>query len=186
MIKIIAGSAKGHNIKTLKGTETRPTTNRVKESLFNILAPHIAESKVLDLFSGSGSLGIEALSRGAEHAVLVDNNRASMAIISENLQHTKLADKARVLNLDYIRALQLLKKEGAKFDIIFLDPPYNKNFIQNTLKNLIDNDIISKNGILVAEHNLKDILPEKEGKLKMIRSEKKYGDTVLSFYRPED
>ncbi len=157
----------------------------MKESLFNILAPYISGSHVLDLFSGSGSLGIEALSRGAESAVMVDRSRQSTAIISENLQLTHLNDKAKVVAADYADAVRQFSAKGLKFDMIFLDPPYNKNFIQDTLKIFKNNDIISDDSILVAEHHYSDILPKQEGKLILVRSDK-HGETILSFYKVEN
>jgi len=114
--------------------------------------------------------------------VLVDKCRECTAIIMENLEHTRLADKATVVTADYVEALRRLSSNGMKFDIIFLDPPYNKNFVQDCLKNLVINDIMKNDSILVAEHRFNDILPEQDGNLKMVRSVR-YGDTVLSFYK---
>ncbi len=142
---------------------------------------------VLDLFAGSGSLGIEALSRGARGAVFADKSRESCDIIKENLLHTKLGEKAEVLLLGFSEALQRMVRGGRKFDIMFLDPPYNKNFIQETLEIMANNDIIRDNGIVIAEHHADDVLPESAGGLKLTRNVK-YGDTVISFYikRSED
>lgn len=178
---MIAGEARGHRLKTLKGSATRPTADRVKEALFNILAPYIEGSEVLDLFAGTGSLGIEALSRGAASAVFVDKSGEACSLIRENLVHTKLQDKSAVLSGDFADALTKLRRDGKKFDIILLDPPYNKNFIQETLKILTNNDIIRDNGILAAEHHAGDRLPEREGELRAMSS-RKYGETVLTFY----
>lgn len=163
---------------------TRPTTDRVKESLFNILAPYIAGTNVLDLFSGTGSLGIEALSRGAASAVFVDKSRECVNTIKGNLEHTKLLDMAKVMQDDYASALVKLYNSGMKFDIILLDPPYNKNFIQDTLKILLKNDIIRNSGIIAAEHDAIDVLPERVGRL-LNKTSKRYGDTMLTFYIAE-
>lgn len=179
---MISGTAKGHKLKTVKGMTTRPTSDMVKESLFNILAAYIPDSDILDLFAGTGSLGIEALSRGARSAVFSDKSRECAAMIKQNLEHTKLMDKAVVHTSDFTDILNRLWYEGKKFDIIFLDPPYSKNFIQETLKNMTKNDIIRDNGILAAEHQAGDILPEQEGRLRLVKSQK-YGGTVLSFYK---
>ena len=178
---MISGEAKGHKLKTLKGMATRPTSDRVKESLFNIISSYIPESDILDLFAGSGSLGIEALSRGAGFAVFVDKSRESCDIIKENLIFTRFNEKSEVLLLGYADALSKLAGEGKKFDIVFLDPPYNKNFIQETLKILVKNDIIRENGILIAEHHIDDQLPEYSGRLKLSRKQK-YGETTVSIY----
>lgn len=172
-------------MKTLKGMTTRPTSDRVKESLFNIISEYIHGGNVLDLFAGSGSLGIEALSRGADSAVFADKSRECCAIIKENLIFTKYMEKSEVFFLGFTETLLKLAAKGKKFDIVFLDPPYNKNFIQETLKNLAKNDIIKDNGILVAEHHIDDLLPEYSGKLKLGRRQK-YGDTAISIYKCEE
>lgn len=181
---MISGEARGHKLKTLKGTATRPTSDRVKESLFNIISASIPESNVLDLFAGSGSLGIEALSRGAAFAVFADKSRESCGIIKENLIFTKYVEKSEVLFMGFAETLVKLASEGRKFDIVFLDPPYNKKFIQESLNILANNDIIRDSGILAAEHHIDDRLPEYCGKLKLSRRQK-YGDTALSFYKVE-
>lgn len=181
ILRVIAGTAKGHHLKTIKGNTTRPTSDRVKESLFNIISAYIPDATVLDLFAGTGNLGIEALSRGAKFAVFVDKSRECYNIIMENLNHTKLFDKAKVLTADVTAGLISTLNEVEKFDVIFLDPPYNKNLIQETLNFVIKSDIIKKNGIIVAERDVDDVLPEEIGNLRLIRNQK-YGDTILSFY----
>jgi len=153
----------------------------VKESLFNIIAGCIDSADVLDLFAGTGNLGIEALSRGAATAVFIDKNPECVSVIKENLNHTKLSDRAEVYTADINDAIFRLAKRNRKFDIIFMDPPYGKNFIDETLKNILKNDIINRNGIIVAEHDFKDNVPPEIGKLVLYMS-RRYGDTVLSFY----
>lgn len=174
--------AKGHRIKTIKGDSTRPTTDRVKESLFNIIAHYVADADVLDLYAGTGNLGIEALSRGANSAVFVDKSQECYTTIKENLIHTKLADKAKVFQIEAGNAVSKLSSEGRKFDIVFLDPPYSKNLIYETLNIIIKNDIIKSDSIIVAERDKDDDIPEELGPLKLVRNQK-YGDTVLSFYK---
>jgi 16S rRNA (guanine966-N2)-methyltransferase len=136
---------------------------------------------VLDLFAGSGSLGIEALSRGAEFAVFIDRNPRCCSIIKENLAHTKLSEMAAVYSLDYQDAVRKMFREQRKFDIIFMDPPYNKNFVQEALKLLTNNDIMKDDGILIAEHSAPDVLPETCGRLRAIDS-RGYGDTMITIY----
>jgi RNA methyltransferase, RsmD family len=182
ILRVIAGDARGQKIKTLKSMATRPTTDRVKESMFNIIAPYIYESVVLDLFAGSGSLGIEALSRGAQSALFADISKESCDIIRENLKLTSFLDKSEVLLGSYDIILRRLIEKDKKFDIIILDPPYNKNFIQETLKIMTNNDIIRDDGILIAEHHEKDTLPETAGRLYLEKS-RKYGETLLSVYK---
>ena len=123
-MRVIAGKARRLNLKTIPGNETRPTTDRIKETLFNILQPEIPGCRFLDLFSGSGGIGIEALSRGASYAVFVEKNPKAAACIRENLAFTKLAEDGKLLNMDVLQALRSLEGKGV-FDIIFMDPPYN-------------------------------------------------------------
>ncbi len=167
-------------LKTPKGMSTRPTVDRVKESLFNIITPYISGSKVLDLFSGTGALGIEALSRGAVSAVFVEADRGCCGIIRDNLTHTCLIDKARVYCRKVGAALMELGRNGEKFDIVFMDPPYLKNFIQETLQHMTENDIIYKVGIVVVEHHRDEPVPEKLGRLNKARTEF-YHETCISF-----
>lgn len=180
---MISGIAKGHKLKTLKGDATRPTSDKVKESLFNIIASYIPGAEVLDLYAGTGNLGIEALSRGAVSAVFVDNSRESCRIIKENLEHTKMQDKGIVYHGSVQSIISKLAAQNKMYDIIFMDPPYKKNFIVETLNILANNDIIKKNGILIAEHSILDVVPEDSGKLRLVSS-RRYRETVLSFYKP--
>lgn len=169
-------------MKTLKGDATRPTSDRVKESLFNIIAPYIPEANVLDAYAGTGSLGIEALSRGANSVVFTDRSQECFSIIKENLKHTKLEERAEVYSGEVLYLLESFGNAHRKFDLIFLDPPYHKNLIEVTLNCIIKNDIISKDGIIVAERDAKDSVPEEIGNIGLFRNQK-YGDTVLSFYK---
>lgn len=182
ILRVISGEAGGHNLKTIKGNTTRPTTGRVKDSVFNIISSFLADASVLDLFAGTGNLGIEALSRGAKRAVFVDKSRECASVITENLVHTKLLERSTVMTSDFSHAISRLQAEGMKFDLIFLDPPYNKNFVQKTLNNLANSDIILNNGLIVAEHDYIDTVPEQVDDIKLLRSER-YGDTVISFFR---
>lgn len=168
-------------LKTPKGLNTRPTADSVKESVFNILNAYIPGSKVLDLFSGTGALAIEALSRGAEVAYLVEENKNCCGIIRENLTHTKLLDKGVVYCSKVSSFIKEFGKKGIKFDIIFMDPPYSNNFIQETLQLLVQNDIISYEGIVVVEHHKKDVFCDNLGTLKKTRT-KSYGDTQVTFF----
>lgn len=149
--------------------------------MFNIIAPFVDNAKVLDLFSGSGSLAIEALSRGAQSAVLVDKNPQSVKIIQRNLERSGFTGEAKVLNMDYIDAVKILSNEK-KFDIIFLDPPYSKLLIDESLKLISDYELIIEDGLIVAEKYIEDIVPENEGFIKLVRKQK-YGSTELCFYR---
>lgn len=182
ILRVISGSAKGHGLKTVKGDTTRPTSDKVKGAVFNIIAAYIEESTVLDMFAGTGSLGIEALSRGAASAVFFDRSPQCCKIIKENLEHTKLTEKASVFNMDFTAGINKMYHDGRKFDIIIMDPPYNKNFIQEALNLIAKNDIIVDDGIIIAEHSVLDKLPESCGRLKAIDT-RKYGDTMITIYK---
>lgn len=181
ILRVIAGSAKGHKLKTIKGDTTRPTSDRVKESLFNIISQYIPESYVLDLYAGTGNLGIEALSRGAKAAVFVDKSRECADIISENLIHTKLFDNAKVITGEVSNVVSRLAQDYGKFDMIFLDPPYNKNLVEETLNIIVNSGIIKNDGIIIAESDIDDIIPKRIGTY-ILKRNQKYGDTVLSFF----
>ena len=149
-MRVIAGKARRLALKTVPGMETRPTTDRIKETLFNILQPEISDCRFLDLFSGSGGIGIEALSRGAESAVFVEKNPKACACIRENLTFTKLAEHGKLLNMDVLQALRSLEGEEA-FDCIFMDPPYNHELEKSVLTYLAESSLLAEEGIIIVE-----------------------------------
>lgn len=151
-MRVIAGKARRIQLDTPKGQEVRPTTDRIKETLFNILNPYIYDSYFLDLFSGSGAIGIEALSRGAKEVTFIENNQQALACIKDNLERTKLIKNANIYNSDVIKALK--KINDKKFDLIFMDPPYNKAFEKDVLVFLSQSDIINQNTIIIVESDL--------------------------------
>lgn len=148
-IRIITGSAKGTRLISPKGTDTRPTSDRVKESLFNILSDNIIGKKVLDLFAGTGNLGIEAISRGADEAFFIDI--ATDKIIRNNLNRAHFEDKAKIFKGDVFKFLKFFEKKQLIFDLIFIDPPYYKGLSQKTMEILDSSTIFSDNGIIVLE-----------------------------------
>ncbi|MDR3757614.1 MULTISPECIES: 16S rRNA (guanine(966)-N(2))-methyltransferase RsmD [Enterocloster] len=150
-MRVIAGSARRLLLKTMDGLDTRPTTDRIKETLFNMLQPSIPDCMFLDLFSGSGAIGIEALSRGASLAVLVENNPKAVECIRENLSRTKLEDRAVVMGNDVISSLRKLEGKNYVFDIIFMDPPYNKGWEQQVLTYLSGSPMADENTTIVIE-----------------------------------
>ena len=178
-MRVITGKARGVQLKTPEGMLTRPTADRVKEALFSIIQFDIPGARVLDLFGGTGQLGIEALSRGAKSAVFVDQREESCRLIRENLKRTRLEAEGKVVRSDY---LDYLKRCREKFDIVFLDPPYAEVFLENSLNCITEIDILQSGGIIVAERPLGKELPfEFEG---FTRSkEYKYGKTLLTVYR---
>lgn len=175
-MRVISGSKRGVRLGSPKGLSTRPTTDRIKESLFNILSPALYGCSFLDLFAGSGSIGIEALSRGAREAVFVDKNRQALGVIKENIEKTNFSDKATVLGMDCFAAVKLLKEKGMKFDIIFMDPPYYSTFIQNILDETDFLDILNNEGIVVVEQAKDEAELDSEG-LEVFRI-KDYGRTT--------
>jgi len=181
MVRIISGIAGGIPIKVPPTEKTKPTLDRVKESVFAILHPYIPGKKVLDLFAGSGNLGLEALSRGADSAVFVDNSRLCAQIIKENIRKTRMDEKAQVVQSDVFRAIQDFGRQGMQFDIILLDPPYAQDFVNKTLQMIEENGIIVENGLVAVEHIESEPVPDRIGSLMKVRS-KHYGDTVFSFF----
>lgn len=182
ILRIISGEYKSKRLISPEGKDVRPTSDKVKESLFNILLSKIPEAYVLDLFAGSGNLGLEAISRGAKGCIFIDKSKDSIKTVYSNIKLLKCEEYCEVYNNDAFSALEILDKRKLKFDIVFCDPPYHKEIIQKVLKSLLKTDIIKENGIIVTEHDIKDLLPQKLEKLIMYRSVK-YGNTALSFYR---
>lgn len=150
-MRVIAGSARSMPLKTVKNLNTRPTSDKLKETLFNILSPHIDGAKFLDLFAGSGAIGIEALSRGATAATFVEKAIDAYKVINENLVFTKFIEKSKVVRGDVISSLRKLNEKKEKFDIIFLDPPYDKKIYDDVLKELSVLQVDEKNAIVVIE-----------------------------------
>ena len=180
-MRVIAGSAKGTTLKTPEGMRTRPTTDRVKEALFSILQFDLPGASVLDLFGGTGQLGIEALSRGASRAVFVDEQETACRLIRENLKKTHLEAQAQVIRGDYKRYLLSCRE---KFRILFLDPPYAEVFLEEAIKIAAEIDILQSGGIIVAERPLGKELPfEFEGYTRS--KDYKYGKTLLTIYRKD-
>jgi len=179
-LRVISGMAKGRHLYAPKGHFTRPTADRVKEALFSVLAPYISGSRILDAFAGTGALGIEALSRGAEFAVFMEKNRTTCNILEKNLQITGLSpDKVKVFCADCLKIIPVLTQ---KFDIVFLDPPYNQGYLKKTISLILESDILEADSILVVEISAKDredfIVPGLEVKKISV-----YGDTSIVYCR---
>lgn len=150
-MRVIAGSARRLQLKTIEGMDTRPTTDRIKETLFNMLNPYIAGSLFLDLFSGSGAIAIEALSRGAKKAYLVETNKKAVACIRENLNHTRLAEQAEVMTMDVLSAIRMLNGRQMVFDYIYMDPPYRRGLEREVLTELAHSYIVGEDTQIVVE-----------------------------------
>lgn len=181
-MRVITGSAKGVILKTPEGMATRPTAERVKEALFSSIQFRIPGARILDLFGGTGQLGIEALSRGAKNAVFIDEREEACRLIRENLRRTKLEPQAGVIRADY---LAYLKKCRETFDIVFLDPPYSEVFLENSLKMISEIDILQSGGIIIAERPVGKAL---DVEMKGFRRSRdyKYGKTLLTFFYKDE
>ena len=178
-MRVITGTARGRVLRTLEGEDVRPTTDRVKEAVFSIIQFEIEGRRVLDLFAGSGQLGIEALSRGADSATFVDMSKDSLATVKYNLEHTKLGDRAKVIQTD---ALSFLKLTKDRFDIVFIDPPYASSLVVDSMKLL--SDAVADGGCAVCETPVDSELSESFGELKLYRSYR-YGKIKITVYRKE-
>ncbi len=180
-MRIIAGAHRGRRLFSVKGRAIRPTSDRVRESIFNILADRVSGVNVLDLFAGTGALGIEALSRGADHACFIDNNRQAILAVLKNINMIHLEEKAIILKWDAVDNLNCLVPGKTNFKLVFMDPPYGKNMVRPALKNLDRSGCLEKNAVIVIEHTSRERLDEKMDSF--IQSDRrKYGKTLISFY----
>jgi len=180
-MRIISGSRRGHKLLEFAGQDVRPTTDRVKESVFNIIQGFIPEARVLDMFSGSGALSFEALSRGATGAVCIDTDKRSVEIIKKNAISLKFEDRCEILNMS---CMDYVKRAKDRFDVIFLDPPYNKGFILPALEEIVKNDLLSDDGIIMLESDSTDFHGDVDGL--MVYRQKKYGRTFITVYKRDD
>jgi len=182
-MRIISGSLKGRKLVAVKGIPLRPTSDRVKESLFNILGEEFSGKAVLDLFAGTGNLGIEALSRGAKRVTFVEKDREACRLIKRNLLACHMEGRSEILLKEADRGIKLLKARRECFDLILVDPPYEKGLVCQTVEMLGTMKIYHENSILVIEHNRREPLPDLSGAWNLIR-QRKIGDTLLSFLTP--
>lgn len=180
-MRVIGGNARGRHLKVPKGQRVRPTAGKVKQSLFNILPHDLSGAKILDLFAGTGNVSIEALSRGAAEAMLVDSSVQSGKAIRENLRRLRLTDRTRVWIMPVTRAVRLLARRGEIFDAIFLDPPYENNWVGSTLKLIARGGLLRETGVLVAEHSVREQLEPRYNSL-VLYDQRRYGSTLLSFF----
>ena len=185
-MRIISGTLRGSKLFTLEGLNTRPTLDRVKEALFSKIHYDLEDSIVLDLFSGSGALALESISRGAKKAYLCDSSREAVKIITQNIEKTRTQEKAVVLNCDYKNALQKMANDKIKFDFVFLDPPYLTNYAEDAAKIIILNDLLNENGQMILEtDNQEKVISNLDTKLIRINEIKKYGRVYLLFLSRE-
>jgi len=182
-MRIISGISRGRKLVTPRNQSLRPTSDRVKESIFNILQDDVEGRIVLDLFAGTGNLGIEALSRGAKSVVFVEKGRQALRLIQRNLTQLGLEGRSEILPKEVSRAIGILKQRGECFDLILMDPPYQKGLIQSTFMKLNSHPIYHGSSILVIEHDRREPLPQGAGGWDLTR-QRRIGDTVISFLTP--
>ena len=180
-MRIIGGSLKGRTIFAPRGRLLRPTSEKVREALFDILQPRIVGATFFDLFAGVGAIGIEALSRGSSGVVLVEKNPTAIQFIRRNLQVHQLSDRARAYSTDALSFLARPPANRGRADLVFLDPPYSGDLIRKTLPRLASSDMIHSDSWVIVEHHHKQEIDEEIGDLRLFR-QRRYGETLLSFY----
>jgi len=185
-MRIIAGRMKGTKLFTLDGINTRPTLDRVKEPLFSIINFKLEDSIVLDLFSGSGALGLESISRGAKKAYLCDNSYDAIRIINQNIEKTRAKDQVQIFSKNFEKVLEECSSKGIKFDVIFLDPPYKTDYAERATQIIVEKNLLNDNGIIIIETDSKEKVIEKIQDIDItMYDERKYGRVSLLFLRKE-
>lgn len=184
-MRIITGIAKGRKLMVPEGNNTRPTLDRVKESLFNIISNNISDSNVLDLFAGSGGLGLECISRGAKLCIFCEKDKNTFSYLRQNVINLGFSSYCELYNHDAFFVLKKCSQRNLKFDIVFLDPPYGKGLIEKAIKSISDYNLLNKDGIIITEYDEKDILPDKIENFIKYRNEK-YGRVRISFWTEEE
>lgn len=184
-MRIISGRARGRKILSPESLETRPTLDRVKEAMFSTIQNYIQDSIVIDVFAGTGSLGLEAASRGAKEVYLVDKSNTTYPLLKQNVENLKFNDVCYTFNMDAYEALKNLKNKGKVFDLIFIDPPYCKEMIPEAMKIIKENNMLNEDGIIVTKIDSIEEIYEGYDNIKLNKS-KKYGNTTVCFYRYEE
>ena len=183
-MRIVAGKAKGRRLKVPVGRDVRPTTDRVREALFSTLGPRVIDAQVLDLFAGSGALGLEALSRGASGAVFVERSRKTAGFVRANIAAAGFDGVSQLFMRDAMAALRSLRGSGKRFDLVFLDPPYDTDLLGQALEVLLEGGLLNPRATIVAEHRRAKIIECPEDLRQIVR--KQYGDTVLTLFEYEE
>jgi len=180
-MRVVSGICKGRPLKAVPGNTTRPTTDKVKEALFNMIGPYFDGGTGLDLFAGSGGLGVEGLSRGLEKVIFIDRESKAIHVIQENIKACKFEDKAEVYRNDADRALRALIKRDISFDYIFLDPPYKKQQLVSLMEKMDQQGLVKQDGVIICEHSFDVELPQTVGRFNQIKHEK-YGIIAVTIY----
>ena len=181
LMRVIAGIYKGRRLKTLEGLSVRPTSDRMRETIFNILTPRIEGARFADVCAGSGAIGIEALSRGAGHVTFIESSLKAARVISDNLRACGIRRDYRMINRDAIRALKNLASEKAQFDVIYFDPPYNSDIYTPVMWVIARHDLLAENGIVIVEHHRQSPLQANYDQLRPYR-QLEQGETHLTFF----
>ena len=184
-MRIISGKARGRNILSPATMETRPTLDRIKEAIFNIIQGYIPDAVVVDVFAGTGSLGLEAASRGARECYLVDKSPVTYPLLKKNIENLKFEDTCTSLNMDAYAALKSLNAKGKVFDLVFIDPPYLMDLIPEAMRIIDENNMLHEDGIIVTKIDATEDIYEGSENIKLFRS-KKYGNTIVNLYRIEE
>ena len=179
-MRITGGALRGRKLKAPRGRATRPTADMVRKAIFDVLGPSRAMGRVLDLFAGTGALGLEALSRGAQEVVFVERRRDALQALRENVEALGVKEHVRVLPLDVKKALKVLRDEGASFDLVLLDPPYLRGMAEEALRQIADSGILAQGAVVVLEHSSREA-PQPPSGLDLF-SRHRYGDTTVSFF----
>ena len=180
-MRIVGGKAKGRRLLSAKGLKTRPTSDKVKESIFNILRLDFEGKEVLDLFAGTGNLGIEALSRGAMSAVFIENNRRAISILERNLNNCNFIDRSEIIESNVALGIKSLENKGLSFDLVFLDPPYEEQFLKGTLVKVSRSKILKDGALVTAEHSHLESIEQHVERLTLV-DQRRYGKTLVSFF----
>jgi len=181
-VRIVAGSLKGRQLELPKGSQARPTSDRAREAIFNILMPRIHGARVLDMFAGSGALGVEAISRGAESCVFVELDRANAKALRQSLERFGVSSQGQVMGGDFRQIAPQLIREGKKFDLIFLDPPYAAGLYEDAFA--FSRQLLNPDGMVISEHERGWEIPEPEGLV--LTDRRQYGKNTMSFYALEE
>lgn len=180
-MRIISGQLRGRRLRAPEGQATRPTSDRVREALFNIIAARVPGARFLDVCAGSGAVGLEAISRGAEAAVFVEQSRRALEQLEDNVERCGVGDQARIVHRDALSALKSFEAGGERFDLVYVDPPYDAGLYRPVLRLLGMSDVVAPDGLVIVELRTRDRLPDDAGELRHYRDER-YGDTTLAFY----
>lgn len=181
-MRITSGELKNRKIKSREGKETRPTLERIKEAIYSIIGEKIVDAKFLDLYSGTGNVTFEGLSRGAKRAVMIEQDKEALRIIIENVNNLGLENRCRAYKNDVFRAIEILGRKNEKFDIIFIDPPYKENISTKTIEKIYESELLEADGIIISEHSIYEKMPDKiENFVKY--DERNYNKKIVSFYK---